>query len=381
MRTVRHNQTNRKLELFCSSVIKLNQGVYKNPLCRLFNPIIIIKLPLYQILIVGLPISPHILLPFLVLVELLAFFFKMIPTFNTGLYVHWMRLTLEILRFASLEGFFICCTILCYQSGNQIKPQSDILQTYTMIFVSVGVLIEYLAFAGGMFYILYKKIRQVVSKKDRNSSEDFIFYREKSAKKPSREREGLKRVEIHQSTKNLIHLGRKSSNESEDCPLRLNIGLNFKNQDFSSGQEQKLRQLEHSEKNGQNEFGKKRRKREDSEHKEIDVINLEEFEQKFESQKNNREEVFEGDLRQRKDLPSKRGGHNKQKSMKKTKRKTFLEQRRGILKNSKTVKKRREDTSRIKREKQTHQSMAFKDLLSSAQAEKNSKNPRRLFYL
>ena len=330
-KTIEYNQIDRELELFCCSVIKLNQRVYEHSLCRFFNPIILIKMPVYLILIVSLPISPQILLPLLVLLELLAFGFKVIPTLKAGIYVHWMRLLFEILRFISLQGFFTCCTILCYQSENQINPQSESLQTYTMIFISFGVLIEYLGFAGRMGYICYKKIRELASKK-KNKSEVHIFYKEKHSNQANIQKEG-KRAGEDLSIQNLSLSGLRDPGESS---LRqLNISS-----DFQSDGSRRPGDCNTNIKS--QETNKTTRKVEDTQKKEIDVIDIEEFEKSDQNRNIYQDEFNEEDIKQKKDQSGKNQTLSKIQSLNRSHLKNFLDRRQRMLKNQKSLKTSKE---------------------------------------
>ena len=357
--------------MFCCSVIEFDQKVYQNSLCLLFNPIILIKLPIYQILIVGLPISPHILLPILVLLEMLAFCVKVIPTLKAGIYIHWMRLLLEILRFASLEGFFTCCTILCYQSQNQIKPQSVILQTYTMVFISVGILIEYLGFAGGMICICYKKIKELIEK---NQPESHIFCRENMREKlrAKKERGAQMQASRKPPTKNSRHI--KNNDSRNSSSLELNISFNFQNESSSGDLPPEFRHKNITDRKPQ----RKNKKvseilAKEAHQKEIDFIDLEEFEKNPPIYQKPRcrasKQKLNANVAKPKDKVKARSNLNRVHPKN-------VSQRRNTLQNSKFLSKMREKNSR----EQNH-SLIPKELLKQFSCEKNSRPRKKLFYL
>ena len=233
-------------------------------------------------MIVGLPISPHILLVLLVLLEALAVVFKLLHILQAGFYVHWVQIMVEVLRFVSLEGLFICCCILCFQSGGKIKPLSESLQVYTMVFVSVGVLIEYLAFSIGIIYLCYTKVKELVNKK---KSESYIFYRKKHTingkKKSSRTKQRENSIGDEQTPHPREFI---KKNPDESCMLQLNISYNFQNENTPKKQRLKFKNKAVSSRSRRQKTNKKSKRERKSIQKEIDEIDVEEFEKRNNNQ-------------------------------------------------------------------------------------------------
>ena len=179
-KTIDFNSVDLNIEVFCSSLLILNESNYSSSICKLFNVLILIKPCLYQVLVVASPLLPTFLLPLLVVPELAFFSMKIAPFLLGKRYIGWTRLMMEAVRFIYLEGYFVCCSVLFSQSRNEITPLSRNTQIYSMIFVAIGLLVEYLIFAAGMVYLVFVKVRSLIRKE---KSVSFIFYKKKHGRR------------------------------------------------------------------------------------------------------------------------------------------------------------------------------------------------------
>ena len=168
-------ETDRNIELFCSILLTQNPKSYSLTICRLFNVMNLLKPTIYQILIVSLPVLPILQLPLLIAIELLFFMGKILPFIFGYHFIGKARLTAEILRFVFLEGFLVCCFVLCIQSGNEEVPLSDSLQRLTILLISLGMVFEYISFIITTIYLLSNKITKWV--KGSEAEYKYVYYK------------------------------------------------------------------------------------------------------------------------------------------------------------------------------------------------------------
>ena len=174
-KTLEHLTIDHTLELFCSILLTQNAKSYSLGVCRLFNVMNLIKPTIYQILITALPVLPILQLPLLIAMELGFFLSRMLPFIFGYYYISWARLFADIVRFVFLEGFFICCCILCFQSGNEEVPLSSSIQGATIFLIFLGVVFEYLAFVTSTIYILYTRTKNWM--KGTQAKYKYLYYR------------------------------------------------------------------------------------------------------------------------------------------------------------------------------------------------------------
>ena len=175
-KTIEYNKTNQAINLFFVSVLIRSELAYSSKICSLNNWFSFIHMGLYQFLIPALPLLPRFVLTFLIIIELGCLLLTILPYLMVTRFLGWFQLFSKVVRFLFLEGFLICCIILCWESRNELKPLSESVQDLAILLVVMGLVAEYMLFMTQLLLIIIKVLKGIFGKK--KSKEGCIKYKE-----------------------------------------------------------------------------------------------------------------------------------------------------------------------------------------------------------
>ena len=179
-KTMNYNKRNMAVEEFARKFIKNKKKGYDSKLILLGNWINIVHLGMMQVSVVSLPNCPTVLILVLLSIELVMTTLRLFPYFRGYSCFKIIKVAHQLAQSFCLSGFYLICLIIRLQSPEkQDRPVNQNLQSWGMIFISLGIFFTYLFNLVEMGAIVIDLAKKKLTKNKSKKSEKNDLTKEK----------------------------------------------------------------------------------------------------------------------------------------------------------------------------------------------------------